>query len=61
LIVALIPAASGLPYFILIPLWLYFAAIVTLSIRPPIEHCTAPRIPFLPILSSRAPPTPSSF
>lgn len=61
LIVALIPTASGLPFFILIPLWLFFAAIVTLSIRPPVEHCAAQQVPFLSILPSRAPPIPFSL
>ena len=61
LIVALIPSASGLLSFVLIPLWLFFAAIVTLSIRPPVEHCAAQQIPFLSILPSRAPPIPFSF
>jgi hypothetical protein len=61
LIVALIPTASGLPSFILIPLWLFFATVVTLSIRPPVEHCAAQQISFLSILPSRAPPIPFSF
>ena len=61
LIAVLVPAASGLPFGILVPLWLFFAAIVALSIRPPVEDCHAERIAYYSILPSRAPPIPSSF
>jgi hypothetical protein len=61
LIAALIPAASGLPFGILVPLWLFCAAIVTLSIRSSFEDCDAQPIPYLSILPSRAPPIPFSF
>lgn len=57
LIAALIPASSGLPLGTLVPLWLFFAAIVALSIRRPIENFNPPQAAFLSILPSRAPPT----
>ena len=60
LIAALIPAASGLPSFILAPLWLFFAAIVLFSIRLSFDDCDAKQIPYLSILPSRAPPIPFS-
>jgi len=61
LLAALIPAASGLPFSILVPLWLFCAAIVTLSIRSAFEDCDAQQIPCLSILPSRAPPIPFSL
>jgi hypothetical protein len=61
LIAALIPAASGLPFAILVPLWLFCAAIATFSIRSAFDDCGAQPIPYLLILSSRAPPIPFSL
>jgi tryptophan-rich sensory protein len=56
LVAALIPAASGLLYAIPALLWLFFAAIVTVSIRRAIEEDSPQRTAFLSILASRAPP-----
>jgi hypothetical protein len=56
LIAALIPAASGLPFGILVPLWTFVAAIVTFSIRRAIEDSSPLRVSCLPVLPSRAPP-----
>jgi hypothetical protein len=56
LMAALIPAASGLPFGILVPLWTFIAAIVTLSIRRAAEDSSPLRASCLPVLPSRAPP-----
>ena len=53
---ALVPAAPGLPFAILAPLWLFFAAVVCVSLfRPPEDRIALP-VPFFSILPSRAPP-----
>jgi len=56
LIAALIPAASGLPLGILVPLWIFVAAIVTFSIRRAIEGSSPLRASCVAVLPSRAPP-----
>lgn len=53
---ALVPFASGLPFAILAPLWLFFAAAICVSLVRPAEDRIAPPVPFLSILPSRAPP-----
>lgn len=53
---ALVPASSGLPFAILAPLWLFFAAVVCVSLVRPAEDRIALPVPFLSILPSRAPP-----
>ena len=53
---ALIPASSGLPFAILAPLWLFFAAVVCVSPVRPTEDRAALPVPFLSSLPSRAPP-----
>jgi hypothetical protein len=56
LIAALIPAASGLPFGILIPLWIFAAAIVSFSIRCTADDSSPLRVSCVPVLPSRAPP-----
>jgi len=56
LISALTPAASGLPFGILVPLWIFVAAIATLSIRRTTEDGSPLRACCVPVLPSRAPP-----
>jgi hypothetical protein len=56
LIAALIPAASGLPFGILVPLWTFVAAIVTFSIGRTAEDSSPLRVACVPVLPSRAPP-----
>jgi len=56
LIAALIPAAYGLPFCILVPLWTFVAAIVTLSIHRAAEDSSPLRVSYLSVLPSRAPP-----
>jgi hypothetical protein len=56
LIAALVPVASGLPFGILVPLWTFVAAIVSLSIRRTAEDSSPLRVSCLPVLPSRAPP-----
>jgi hypothetical protein len=56
LIAALIPVASGLPFGVLVPLWIFVAVIVTLSIRRPLDDSSPLRVSCVPLLPSRAPP-----
>jgi hypothetical protein len=57
LISALTPATSGgLLFAILIPLWLFLAAIVTVQVRITDECFDLPLLPNLPVFSSRPPP-----
>jgi hypothetical protein len=56
LIAASIPAASGLPFGILVPLWTFVAVIVTLSIRRAAEDSSPLQVSSLLVLPSRAPP-----
>jgi hypothetical protein len=56
LIAALIPVASGLPLGVLVPLWIFVAVIVTLSIRRTAEDRSPLRVSCIPVLPSRAPP-----
>jgi hypothetical protein len=56
LIAALIPAASGLPFGILVPLWVFVAAIVTLAISRAAEDSSPLRVSCVAVLPSRAPP-----
>jgi hypothetical protein len=56
LIAALIPAASGLPFGILVPLWTCVAVIVTFSIRRTVDDSSPLRVSCVPVLPSRAPP-----
>ena len=57
LIAALIPAASGYPVGILVPLWIFVAVIVTLSIRRAADDSGHLLVSYLSVLKSRAPPT----
>jgi hypothetical protein len=56
LIAALIPAASGLPLGVLVPLWIFVALIVTLSIHRAAEDRSPLQVPCLSVRPSRAPP-----
>lgn len=56
LLAALVPVASGLPFAILAPLWLFFAAVVCLSLVRPADDRNLLPVPFFSILPSRAPP-----
>jgi tryptophan-rich sensory protein len=56
LIAALIPAASGLAFGILVPLWIFVAAIATFSIRRTAGDSSPLRVSCVPVLPSRAPP-----
>jgi len=56
LIAALIPVASGLPFAVLVPLWIFIAAIVTFSILRTAEDSSPLRVTCLRVLPSRAPP-----
>jgi hypothetical protein len=56
LIAALVPVAFGLPFGILVPLWIFVAVIVTLSIRRADEDSSPLRVSCVPVLPSRAPP-----
>jgi len=56
LIAALTPAASGLPFGILVPLWIFVAVIVTLSIRRAADDSSPLLVSCLSVLKSRAPP-----
>jgi len=53
---AFTPAASGLLYAFLTPLWLFFAAVITISICRPVEDFGRRQLLLLPTLASRAPP-----
>ena len=56
LVAALTPATSGPLCAILVPLWLFFAAIVIVSICLAGEDYSAPLIPLLSLAAPRAPP-----
>jgi H+/Cl- antiporter ClcA len=56
LIAALIPVASGLPAGILVPLWVFVAAIVTFAISRAADDSIPLRVSCVPVLPSRAPP-----
>jgi len=56
LLAALVPASSGLPFAILAPLWLFFAAVVCVALVRPADDRNALPVPFFSILPSRAPP-----
>jgi len=56
LFAALIPAASALPFGILVPLWIFVAVIVTLSIRRGADDSSPLWVSSVPVLPSRAPP-----
>jgi hypothetical protein len=56
LISALTPAASSLPFGILVPLWIFVAVIVTLSISRAAEDSRPLQVSRLLVLPSRAPP-----
>ena len=55
LLAALVPVASGLPFAIFAPLWLFFAAVVCVALAPADDRNPLP-VPFFSILPSRAPP-----
>ena len=56
LLAALVPAASGLAFANLAPLWLFFAAVVCVSLVGAADDQNPLPVPFLSILPSRAPP-----
>jgi hypothetical protein len=56
LLAALVPVPSGLPFAILAPLWLFFAAVVCVSVVRPVDDRDPLPVPFFSILPSRAPP-----
>ncbi|PYT32752.1 MAG: hypothetical protein DMG58_09525 [Acidobacteria bacterium] len=56
LVATLIPAGYGLPYAILVPLWLFLAAVVLITIHSGREVCQLPWFFVGRTLSSRAPP-----
>jgi len=56
LLAALVPTASGLPFDVLAPLWLFFAAVVCLALVSPADDRNPLPVPFFSILPSRAPP-----
>jgi hypothetical protein len=55
LVAALTPSASGLLHAILVPAWVFVAAILVFSIREIADKGPQPP-PFLAVLASRAPP-----
>ena len=57
LIAALTPITSGVLFAFFIPLWFFFAAILTVQARITDECFDLPLLPNLPIFSSRPPPT----
>jgi hypothetical protein len=61
LVAALIPAGYGLPYAILMPLWLFLAAIVLIAIHTGHEVSRPTLFLVRRTLSSRAPPILSSL
>ncbi len=56
LLAALVPFASGLPFAIFAPLWLFFAAVVCVALFRPADDRNPLPVPFFSILPSRAPP-----
>jgi hypothetical protein len=56
LLAALTPATSGLLLPFLIPLWFFFAVILTIQGRIADKCIDLPLLPNLPIFSSRPPP-----
>jgi hypothetical protein len=56
LLATIIPAGYGLPYAILMPLWLFLAAVVLIAIHRGREVCHPPCFFVRRTLSSRAPP-----
>jgi hypothetical protein len=56
LLAALVPVASGLPFAIFAPLWLFFAAVVCVALVRPADDRNPLPVPFFSILPSRAPP-----
>jgi len=56
LLAALVPVASGLPFAIFAPLWLFFAAVVCVALVRPADDRNALPVPFFSVLSSSAPP-----
>ncbi|HET9319675.1 MAG TPA: hypothetical protein VFO27_07860 [Bryobacteraceae bacterium] len=56
LLAALVPVASGLPFAILAPLWLFLAAVVCVSLVRPADDGNSLPVPVFSILPSRAPP-----
>jgi hypothetical protein len=56
LLAAVTPAASGLFYAILVPLWLFVAFILAVPLRREAEVSKPLLFPFLSFLPSRAPP-----
>lgn len=61
LLATIIPAGYGLPYAILVPLWLFLAAVVLIAIHCDHEVCHPPCFLVRRTLSSRAPPILSSL
>ena len=57
LLVAMTPAAPGLFLAILVPLFLFVAAVVLAPVDHESEDSHAPAFPFLLVLTSRAPPS----
>jgi len=53
---AFTPTTSGLLFALLTPLWLFFAAVNTISICGPVEDFGPRQLLLLPTLASRAPP-----
>ena len=56
LLAALTPAAYGLFFAILVPLWYFLALIVSVHIRRAAEGGNKRQFPFLPVVTPRPPP-----
>ena len=56
LLATLTSVSLGLPFAILVPVWLFLAFVVCVSGVGPAEDADVLRIPFLSIVPSRAPP-----
>jgi hypothetical protein len=57
LFAAVAPVHHAQSAAILIPLFLFFGCLTTVSLRHAFERCDLPASPFCPLLASRAPPT----
>jgi len=55
-LLAVLPGASGLPWAVLTPVWLFVAAVVTLYVWAAFSDDVRPAAPVLSIVSGRAPP-----
>jgi hypothetical protein len=56
LFAALSPVASALHVAVLVPLWFFFAAVLSVPLRRVTERVNVRRFPFLPVLTPRPPP-----